>query len=108
MEWGVVTTGFGHFSDIFDFASVVVPLTSSSFKVEHEIFHVQTELAQGVLDQMEDSTSTVVAVDYLCNNRFDLFLIFGWQAPNGVDKLKHFLGHIIVFRRSFVNWLIHS
>ena len=43
---------------LFQFHAIVVPLPARRFQVEHQVFHVEPQLAQRVLHQRQDASTT--------------------------------------------------
>jgi len=75
-----------------------IAFASGCFEVEYEVFHVESQLAQGVLNEAQDPTTAFRTLDYPSEHRFEGTAMFGGDLADGVAQVKNVFGDLVGFR----------
>ena len=75
---------------------VLVTLSASRFEVEHEVLHVEPELAEGVLNERENPAPADCALDNAVKSGCELSRVLRRQGPDGGGELLQSLGSSVV------------
>ena len=95
-------------SGLFQTAFEIVPFASGRFQIEHQVFHVQPQLAERFLDQREDPAAALAAVENLVVERFDLSAMLGGQATDGLGQRFELGRQLVALRLGDAGRLVHG
>ena len=77
----------------------LVPFAACRFQVEHQILHVQAELAERVLNRQQNGSSSLGILDDTVENRLDVATALDGQRRDRFDQLGDFFGKPVVLIR---------
>jgi hypothetical protein len=78
-----------------ELSAKLIPLAPGGFQVKRQIFHVEPELAQGVLHQNQYPAPTPVAIDNPGEVWLDRLEVFGGQSVDGFGQIGQFAGNFV-------------
>jgi hypothetical protein len=78
----------------FDLAAEFVPLAAGGFQVEHQVFHVEPQLAEGVLDEIQDAAAAERAFLDAIEDRQDRPAVFGGEIGQEGFEFDHIGGEL--------------
>ena len=59
-----------------------VSFTASRFEIEHEIFHIQSQLTESFLNEVQNSLATLCALDNPIRKERQIFAVCCWQLSD--------------------------
>src|SRR5690606_14170842 len=74
---------------------VLVAFAAGRFQVEHQVLHVQSQLAEGLLHQGVDPTAATAVLDHLVHDRLKLQAVIIRQLRNQNRQLDQVLGKFV-------------
>lgn len=77
-------------------ASVGITLATSGFKIEDQVLHIESELAEGLLDEVQDAATAAGAVDHAIGQGFQQGAELGREAGNGSGEVSYVLGEFFL------------
>lgn len=80
--------------DIFQLPAVFVAFAAGGFQVEHQVFHVEPELAQGVLDERQNPAAAERALFDAIEVVEDRFAVLGGEGGQGVFEFHQVGGKL--------------
>ena len=80
-------------SGLFQLTAIFIPFAASGLEIEHQIFHVEPQLAQSVLDERQNAPAAGGAVHNLGEQRFDPQSLAGRQRCDGGGQLDEVFGN---------------
>ncbi len=93
----------------FQLLAKVVAFAAGRLKVEGQVFHVEPQLAQSVLDEVEDAAAAAIAVDHSREERFEDLAMLARQGMDGIGQVEHFAwmsSLLTVVEVVLVGWLM--
>jgi hypothetical protein len=78
------------------------------FQVEDQILHIKSQLAECILDQVENAAATFGTIHDPIQNRFDSQAIFRRQVRDQRGQLDHVRRNLFWIRRVVSSGHVHS